>query len=73
MLPVLERNKVVFEDIAKLEKLLECNQEICYQLNFQCDADNILAAVREARMCYYDNEVLKIKERIGNAEIAESD
>jgi hypothetical protein len=72
-LSTLERNKVIFEDIAALEKLLENNQELCYQLNAQCETHNILTAVREARMCYYENEVLKIEKWIDNAEIAEAD
>lgn len=67
--PLLEKRKGQFQDLQHLERELSNNQELCKQLNDLCQTTNVLEAVREARMLFYDKEILRIEKMIDEAEI----
>lgn len=67
--PLLEKRKGQFQDLQRLERELSNNQELCKQLNDLCQTTNVLEAVREARMLFYDKEILRIEKMIDEAEI----
>lgn len=67
--PLLEKRKGQFKDLQHLEHELSNNQELCKQLNDLCQTTNVLEAVREARMLFYDKEILRIEKMIDEAEI----
>lgn len=69
--PLLEKRKGQFQDLQYLERELLNNPELCKQLNDLCKTTNVLEAVREARMLFYDKEILRIEKMIDEAEIKE--
>lgn len=69
MKPILQKRRKQFSDLQHLEHVLSNNQELCDKLNEECETTNILEAIREARMLFYDNEILRIENMIDEAEI----
>lgn len=67
----LEKQKMHFTDLQKIELTLRYNPELCKQLNEKCQIENILQTIVEARMSFYDNEISRRENMIDNAEIQE--
>lgn len=66
---MLEKKQAVFQDIQKLETLLRNNEVICRELNEKCGVADLFRSITFARMSFYDNEILKLKTLIDEAEI----
>lgn len=67
--PVLEKKRGQFSDLQYLERALLNNPELCEKLNKECETNNVLEAVREARMSFYDHEILRLEKMIDEAEV----
>lgn len=68
--PMLEKRKGQFSDLQHLELKLQNDSKLCEKLNKECGTNNILEAVREARMLFYDKEISRIEKMIDEAEIS---
>lgn len=66
---VLDRKRDYFEDLQQIELKLRNNNNLCDKLNQEFGTVNIMQAIIEARMCFYDNEILRRENLIDNAEI----
>lgn len=69
--PILERKRSHFSDLQHLESKLQNDSDFTEKLNELCGTSNILQSIREARMSFYDHEVLALEKKIDEAEIQE--
>lgn len=65
----LERKREFFTELQCIELKLRDNKELCKELNDKLGTTNISQTITEARMSFYDNEILKLERMIDNAEI----
>lgn len=67
--PILEKKRAFFTDLQNIELKIRDNDELCEELNDKLGTANIRQTIIEARMSFYDNEILKLELMIDDAEI----
>ena len=66
---ILERKREFFSDLQHLECKLVNTPDLVENLNNLCETSNILQTIREARMSFYEHEILSLEKKIDEAEI----
>lgn len=65
----LERKKAIFSDLQHLERAVSNDPELRELLDKKCNTRNIGQAITEARMSFYDKEILKLEKLIDETEV----